>query len=156
VVAQRWLLLALATMGTLCGLGIRNYYANFAKEDWDKVTQWVAAEAAPQELVLFNASWTVLPFDYYYTHFEKRAPALVYHGMPADLFDAGLLEPPMTEAAVPRLLSLIQDQQAVWLVYSHWWYTDPNGVLLRALDTQMVRVEEREWPGIRVIRYARR
>jgi hypothetical protein len=84
------------------------------------------------------------------------APPLVHHGVPADLFDAGALEPPMREADVAHLQELIKGHDQVWLIYSHWWYTDPNGLLLKTLDEQFEVVEEREWPGIRVIQYERK
>ena len=151
-----WLLVSLFLFGTLAGLGVWNYYAEFAKEDWDEVALFVAAEAEPEELLLFHASWAVLPFDYYYV--EKLvgdAPNLLKYGIPADLFDAGALEPPMTEADVPRVMGLIEGRDTFWLVYSHWWYTDPDGLLLKVLDGEFDVVEDREWPGIRVMRYAR-
>jgi uncharacterized membrane protein len=148
-----WLLFSLTLMSVFCMLGLWNYYTTFEKEDWDKVALFVATEAQPQELILFHASWAEIPFDYYYA---VSAPPLVHHGVPADLFDAGALEPPMREADVAHLQELIKGHDQVWLIYSHWWYTDPNRLLLKTLDEQFEVVEEREWPGIRVIQYERK
>jgi hypothetical protein len=148
-----WLLFSLTLMSAFCTLGQWNYYTTFEKEDWDKVALFVAAEAQPQELILFHASWAEIPFTYYYA---ERAPRLVHHGVPADLFDAGALEPPMQEADVARVQRLIEGHDQLLLIYSHWWYTDPDGLLLQALDEQFDVVEEREWPGIRVIEYGRK
>jgi hypothetical protein len=147
-----WLLLTLSLVGALCGLGVWNYYSAFEKEDWDEAALFVANKVQPESLILFHASWAELPFDYYY---PADAPALEQHGVPADLFDAAALEPPMTEADVPRVLALIEGRDDIWLVYSHWWYTDPVGLLLRVLDDELTVVEEREWPGIQVIHYQR-
>ncbi len=152
-----WLLLSLLLFGVLSLLGVQNYYRSFVKENWDDVAQFVAETAQPKELVLFHASWAELPFDYYYRDFAlEGAPPILKHGIPANLFDAGVLEPPMTEADVPRLMDLTEGHDELWLVYSHWWYTDAEGLLLRVLDEEFVAAEEREWPGIRVIRYARK
>jgi hypothetical protein len=145
-----WLLLYVG----LCGAGLWSYFGT-PKEDWDQVAHYVASQAQPQDLILFHASWVELPFDY---HYPSDAPSLLRHGVPADLFDAGMLEPPMTPADAPRVEQLVNglvdDKKQVWLVYSHWWYTDPQELLLRVLDEQLEVVEQKEWPGIRLIRYA--
>jgi hypothetical protein len=145
-----WSLFVAVLMCALCVLGVRNYYMHFEKEDWDQVAALVAQEAQPQDLILFHASWAQIPFDYYY---PADAPPLVQRGVPADLFAAGALEPPMTTADVPRVQALIQGHKRVWLVYSHWWYTDTEGLLVDVLEEQLKLVEAREWPGIQVLRY---
>jgi hypothetical protein len=151
-----WLALTLTVLCLLCGLGISTYFTNFEKEAWDEVAAIVADNAEVQEVVLFHASWSELPFDYYYRQLEKgQAPALAYRGLPVDLFDAGKLEPPMTEASVQRLLELIDGRERVWLVYSHWWYTDPHGLILRALEEHFEVRQQYQWPGIRLIEYVR-
>ena len=147
-----WRLLYLVLYLVLCGLGLWNYYTTFAKEDWDKVAQHVAAQAQPNDLILFHASWIELPFAYYY---PDNAPLLVRHGIPANLFDAGTLEPPMTEADIAHVHELISRERGIWLVYSHWWYTDPEGLLLQVLGNELKLVEQKEWPGIRVLHYVR-
>jgi hypothetical protein len=147
---RAWLVLTLAAMCMLAALGVRSYFAEFAKERWDEATTFVASQAQPQALILFHASWAELPWDYYY---PPNAPRLLQHGVPADLFDAGELEPPMTAADVPRVAELVAGHDEVWLVYSHWWYTDPEGLLLTTLEEQLDAADERNWPGIRVIRY---
>jgi hypothetical protein len=156
-----WGIVSFTAIAALCGLGLWNYYAAFEKENWNLAAAHVATNAQPNELILFHASWTELPFNYYY---PDEAPLLVQHGVPADLFNAGVLEPPMTEADVPRVLDLLEGQERVWLVYSHWWYTDPDGLLLqhlyarpllRVLEEQLDIVDAQEWPGIQVLLYQR-
>ncbi|MEZ4611140.1 MAG: hypothetical protein R2838_13000 [Caldilineaceae bacterium] len=63
---------------------------------------------------------------YYFRHYDT---ATELHGAPVDLFDRGVLEPKMTEADVPHLRALVADADRVWLVYSHEWYTDPDGII---------------------------
>src|SRR5688572_26978872 len=125
----------------LCGFGLWSYYVTFVKEDWDEVAAYVASYAQPHDLVLFNASWSELPFNY---HYPETAPPLLHHGVPADLFDAGTLEPPMTTTDGPYVRQLVNGRSQVWLVYSHWWYTDADGFLLQVLDEELEAVETKE------------
>lgn len=152
MVRSGWLASALAGWVMLCALGAWNYATTFEKEAWNRAVQFLAGEANSQELVLFHASWAELPFRYYY---PDDAPPLRFHGVPADLFEAGELEPPMTHEALPRLHALIENRESVWLVYSHWWYTDPDGLLLDALHSQLDLIDEQRWPGIRVLHFRR-
>ena len=152
-----WLVLTLLPLLALCTLGVRHYYTDFIKERWDEAARVVASAAQPDALVLFHASWAQLPFEYYYAAaLEAGAPPLTQHGLPVDLFDAGMLEPPMTEDNVPRLLRLIEGRDHVWLVYSHWWYTDPAGIVPQVLGEDFEVAAQHEWPGIQVIHYQRR
>ncbi|MCB0063626.1 MAG: glycosyltransferase family 39 protein, partial [Caldilineaceae bacterium] len=52
----------------LNGQALHNYYANFVKEGWDRAAAYVAGQAAPDDLLLFNATWIQLPFVYYLRH----------------------------------------------------------------------------------------
>jgi hypothetical protein len=61
----------------------------------------------------------------------------------------------MTEADVERVRALVAGRDGVWLVYSHWWYTDPDGLLLSVLEESFAVRASYEWPGIRVIHYTR-
>lgn len=137
-----------------CSLAIYGYFAEFHKEPWDEVAATVAAQAAPGDLILFNASWVQLPFDYYYTRLSVPAgDAIARHGAPVDLFDRGELEPTMTQADVPGLRRLVAAAPRVWLVYSHWWYTDPDGLVPATLGRDKHLIDEWTWPGIRLQRY---
>ncbi len=73
--------------------------------------------------------------------------------MPADLLDDGVLEPKMTESEVPGLISLLSGRKRVWLVYSHEWYTDPNGLVPRTLAARMKLSRQRDFYGGRVQLY---
>jgi len=93
-----------------------------------------------------------LPFHYYFRHYDQDA---ALRGLPVDLFDRGVLEPKMTEADLPYLRNLLAEQESVWLVYSHDWYTDPEGIIPRELAQQMRLVERREFVGLQVMRFER-
>jgi 4-amino-4-deoxy-L-arabinose transferase-like glycosyltransferase len=132
-------------------LGIVGVHEYPGKEDWRSATAYVAARAGYQELVLFSAGWSQLPFDHYYAH--QGGPPLVRDGLPADLFDRHVLEPKMTPADVPRLETLAAQRTSFWVVYSHDWYTDATGIVPAALRG-WTRVDGHDFPGIRVVRYA--
>lgn len=143
---------ALVLLLALHGLALHTYFTYFEKEEWAEAAAYVAEEIEPGEMIFFNATWVQLPFHYYFRHYEQAAPL---RGLPVDLFDRGVLEPKMTEADLPYLRNLLADQESVWLVYSHDWYTDPQGIIPRELEQQMRLVEQREFVGLQVMRFAR-
>ncbi len=142
---------AFVTLLALNGLGLWAYTAEFAKERWDEAARVVAEEAAPGDLVLFHASWVQLAFDYY----AGDLPGVEKRGVPVTLFARGVLEPRMTAADVPALMDWQARDGDVWLVYSHGWYTDPDGLVPATLDRVRPRLAEWIWPEIVVIRYGK-
>ncbi len=143
---------ALVLLLALHGLALHTYFTYFEKEEWAEAAAYVAEQIEPGEMILFNATWVQLPFQYYFRHYEQGAPL---RGLPVDLFDRGVLEPKMTEADLPYLRNLLADQESVWLVYSHDWYTDPQGIIPRELEQQMTLVERRAFVGLQVMRFER-
>lgn len=136
------------------GQALANYYQHFPKEEWDKAAAYVATQAKPGDLLLFNATWVQLPFDYYFRHFPAaQDERIARHGVPVDLFDRGILEPKMTRADLPRLETLVADHQRVWLIYSHDWYTDSEQQIPRALANKGRLVDEQRFIGLRILRY---
>jgi len=152
VTLRRWpyLLAALAILIAANGVSLREYYANFSKEGWKEAAAYVGQEAREGDLVLFNASWGQIPFDFY---FRAAGKPVAEHGLPADLFDRGVLEPKMTPEDLPLLRELIQDRERVWLVYSHDWYTDPQRLIPAALAQALTLVETRSYEGIEIWLY---
>ena len=144
--------LAVLMIVSLSALSLANYYGAFEKEDWAKAADYVAARIQPDDLILFNATWVQIPFDYYFRHAESDA---TLHGVPVDLFDAGVLEPKMTQADIPRLQELIQDQPRVWLVYSHDWYTDPDGIIPRELGAHLHLADRQRMVGLQLYLFTR-
>ncbi len=143
--------LLLSCMVALSGAALTNYYRNFEKEEWGAAAAYVATRAEPNDLLLFNATWVQLPFDYYFRHFDRQ---VVQHGLPVDLFDRGVLEPKMTVADLPRLQHLLTNHRRIWLIYSHDWYTDPEGMIPSELRQQLRLVDQRQFIGLQVLQFA--
>ena len=144
--------LAVALILSLSGVSLFNYYRAFQKEEWATAAAYVAERAEPGDMLVFNATWVQLPFAYYFRHYDT---ATELHGAPVDLFDRGVLEPKMTEADVPHLRALVADADRVWLVYSHEWYTDPDGIIPRELGTLMQQTDRESFEGLQVLTFAR-
>lgn len=152
--ARLWTVGLLLILVMLNGQALINYYRHFTKEGWDQAAAYVAAQAAPGDLILFNATWVQLPFDYYFRHFAAGKDARIpRHGVPVDLFDRGVLEPKMTAADQPYLQQLLTQHRRIWLIYSHDWYTDPNGLIPRTLGQQRRLVADERFPGVQVLFY---
>jgi len=146
------LLVLVAILG-LSSLSLNGYYFWFQKEAWDEAALHVAEQARPGEMILFNATWVQIPFEYYYERYELDS---LLKGLPVDLFDRGELEPAMEEADVPRIQELLAGRDQVWLVYSHNWYSDPDGIIPRELGKVFGEAEITEFRGVQIIRFAGR
>jgi mannosyltransferase len=151
---RRWPLVLAGLLMVLAanGLSLHEYYVHFEKEEWDDAAAFVAQRAEPDDLILFNATWMQLPFDYYF-HRLNDVP-VVEHGVPVDLFDRDVLEPKMAESDLPYLRDLVSDRDRVWLVYSHYWYTDPDGLIPPALEGALDLQDRWEFYGVQVWLYA--
>jgi hypothetical protein len=129
-------------------------YRFVQKEDWSTAAGYVANFAQKDDLVLFNDALVQIPFDYYFTKYEDQYSIQVEkRGVPADMFDNGILEPIMTTNDIPRLISLISGRKRVWLVYSHNSYTDPMGLVPQTLASEMTPVRTSDFYGGRVQLY---
>ena len=109
---------------------------------------YVSDRLQPGDLILFHATWVQIPFDYYFRQTVQE------RGVPVDLFDRGVLEPKMTADDLPRMHALIQDRARVWLVYSHQWYTDPQGLVPAALDRALALQLRQRFYGLEVRLYS--
>jgi len=131
-----------------------NYYRYFPKEGWDEAAAHVATYIEPGDLILFNATWVQLPFDYYFRHFASgHDTRIARHGVPVDLFDRNVLEPKMRTTDLPRLQQLLTGHRRIWLIYSHDWYTDPQGLIPRELAQQHLLAAEEHFRGVKVLFY---
>jgi len=151
---RRWPLILVAVSMVLAvnGLSLGEYYLRFEKEQWDDAAAFVAERVEPDDLILFNATWTQIPFDYY-LHQLCHSP-VAEHGIPVDLFERGVLEPKMTASDLPRLRALVQGRERVWLIYSHDWYTDPEGLIPAALKEEFDLIERWDYRGLQVRSYS--
>lgn len=142
---------AVAVLVGLNGSGLAGYYRDSGPEDWRGAAAVVAAGASPGDLVLFDAGWTQLAFDHYYD--RSGGPRIEVHGLPAELFERGVLEPKMTTADLPRLDALVAGRDRVWVVYSHEWYTDPDARVEGRLATTLVPATAHGFRSVRVVTY---
>ena len=147
---RSWATVVTVALVTLNLLSIRNYDLHVHKEGWDEAAAYVAAESIQGDLILFHATWVQLPFDYY---FREADLPVEERGVPVDLFDRGVLEPEMTLADVDRMRALIGGRGRVWLVYSHYWYTDPQRLVIGTLEKEMVLQSRRRFRGLEVRLY---
>ena len=129
---------------------LNTLYFHVEKEGWNQAAAYVAQTAQPGDLILFNATWVEIPFDYYYHRYDRPVEE---HGVPVDLFDRGILEPKMAESDVPALQQLIAGKSRVWLVYSHNWYTDPQSIIPRELGQDMRLRSRQSFTGLQVLLY---
>jgi len=146
------ILVAVAILVTVNALSLHQYYTFFVKEEWDKAAAYVGERVEKEDMLLFNATWVQIPFDYYY-RYQNRP--VTKHGAPVDLFDRGILEPKMAESDLPRLRELISDKKRVWLIYSHNWYTDPQNLIPTALAQDFALLDQRQFNGLEVRLYGR-
>ncbi len=148
--AQLFVLLAIVTLSGFC---LHGYYYFFPKEGWDKAAAYIAEQVEPGDLILFNATWVQVPFEYY---FKRYGLETELKGLPVDLFEGGQLEPEMEESDVPRVQEILAGRERVWLIYSHNWYSDPDGIVPLALGALFREEEQTQLVGIQISRYVRR
>jgi hypothetical protein len=135
-------------------LSAGDYYRFVQKEDWSTAAGYVANFAQKDDLVLFNSNFAVIPFDYYFRTYEDLYSIHVEkQGVPADMFDSGILEPKMTDSDIPKLISLLSGHDRVWLVYSHNDITDPMGLVPQTLASKMKLLRTRDFYGGQVQLY---
>ena len=147
------MLTILGAILSLSSLSLNGYYFWFQKEAWDEAASHIAKQADPGEIIVFNATWVQIPFEYYFERYELDTEL---KGLPVDLFDRGELEPTMEETDVHRIREILGGQDRVWLVYSHNWYSDPEGIIPRELGKIFGESEQAEFKGIQIIRFAGR
>lgn len=143
-------MVSIGAMILLSGWALTHYYLYFEKEEWDKAAHYLAERVEPGDVILFNATWVQLPFEYYFRHYDRD---VALRGLPVDLFDRGVLEPKMTEEDVRYMHQLIADQPRVWLVYSHEWYTDPQRIVLRELQQLMQSESRQRYEGVQILEF---
>ncbi|HEX8732454.1 MAG TPA: glycosyltransferase family 39 protein [Ktedonobacterales bacterium] len=96
------------------------------KEDWRGAAAIVAAQERPGDLVLFNAYFTQMPFDYYFAASQRAHPDVVERGYQAEesLLFANLAPAKQGMVSGPELSSYAR----VWVVLSHAGAPDDQAV----------------------------
>jgi mannosyltransferase len=144
---------AFAVILFVSGASLRDFYNNYQKEAWDEAAAFVAKNGTAGDIILFNAGWTQIPFDYYFDGYKKPWEEF---GAPQTMFEFGVLEPIMGETDLPRLKSILQGRERVWLVYSHYWYTDPDGLVIGTLRNEFNLIQQAHLYGIDIYLFGTR
>lgn len=101
------------------------------QESWRDTARLLEQQAAPQDVILVNASYMRLPLDYYYHGATPR------QGVGPE--------------SIPGQISiLISGHSRVWLILSSEVYTDPQGLVQRWMDQNCVLLEERVLRRIKI------
>ena len=150
---QPFIVAGLAALIVFNSYSLHEYFYVFEKEEWDDAAAYVAEHVENEDLLLFNASWVQIPFDFYFRYYNRPVKK---HGVPADLFDRGILEPKMTRADLPRMVELTRDHRRVWLIYSHNWYTDPQNLIPVGLGRNLKLLDKQHFYGLEVHLYSAR
>jgi hypothetical protein len=145
-----YLLAGVIILVVINGFSLREYFFVFEKEQWDDAAAHVAERVGNEDLLLFNATWVQIPFDFYFRGYNRPVKK---HGIPTDLFDRGILEPKMTRNDLPRMHDLIRGHERVWLIYSHNWYTDPQNLIPSALSHELKLLNKQDFYGLEVRLY---
>jgi 4-amino-4-deoxy-L-arabinose transferase-like glycosyltransferase len=122
-----------------------NYYTvpKYFREDNRAAVQFLNANAAPAELVVATAGYTTLPLRYYQLRHDLDLVPYPKTGM-------------TTAAKVPTdLEGLIGSRSRVWLFLSRTFHSDPDGEIVRYLDSALTLTREFRAPGVRVLLYSR-
>ncbi len=143
------LIIVLAIL-TLSGLSLSGYYYWFPKEGWDKAAAYIAEQVERGDVIVFNATWVQIPFEYYYKRYGLETEL---KGLPVDLFERGQLEPAMAESDMAHVQEMLDGREQVWLVYSHNWYSDPSGTVPMELGKLLREDGRADFTGIQIIRF---
>ena len=155
---------------TVLLLGLGQYWWYPSVEQWREAAAHLAARARPGDLVLINGRWTQLPLDYYLGR-EAAPPGdrppgppagpdggalrLEERGVPLDFGARGKPEPVVTADDLPRLRRLTAGRDRAWLVLSHSFDTDPQGLTRSALEAEFPCFEVWNYQGVALHLFAR-
>jgi hypothetical protein len=98
--------------------------------------------------VVINGRWTQLPLDYALDRQGGSPVPLEERGVPVDFGARGKPEPVTTEDDLPRLRGLTAGRDRVWLVLSHSFDTDPDGLTRKALEAELPCFEVWPYQGV--------
>ncbi|MBI5647546.1 MAG: glycosyltransferase family 39 protein [Ignavibacteriae bacterium] len=149
--ARSWVRMAIVcAVAALQCVGLVAYHREYRKEPWREATTAVVRGAREGDLVLFHTPTGQIPFTYYA---GDRARRLRLAGIPATLFDGGW-EPRMDAHAATAARARCARERRVWLVYTHFEYSDRGRLLPAALRENCVQEETRDFGPISVRSYS--
>lgn len=125
--------LAFLVVSTLLALETQS---RVRKEDFRRATAYIQRKESPDEAIVLNAEHIYPPFAYYYRG------RLEWHRTP-------LGDP------APFLAEVSAGKEGIWLVISHEWLSDPQGLVKAWLDRWGYVEEEAQPVGVRILHYRR-
>jgi len=123
-------------------VALSNIYYNprYQKEQWRDIASYIQQNEQPESVILFNADYVQIAFDYYY---EGNLPRTGFN------IDLNVDE----DLAWYRLQSAIRGYKHVWLLLSH--DSGLGEVYRQTLDKHWQLEEEKKYKGIRFYRYTK-
>jgi 4-amino-4-deoxy-L-arabinose transferase-like glycosyltransferase len=123
-----------------------NYYSvpAYHRENTRQAVAFLNANAASGESLLVSAPYTLI--------------VLRHYGLRRDLSvepypRAGSVGPP--EEVATELRQITGGRERVWVFLSRTFHSDPGGEIERYFDTHLVREQEHDWAGVRLLVYHR-
>jgi hypothetical protein len=98
-------IISLVILGSL--VDVQGYNMATNKERWREVVAYVETNAEHGDLILFNAGYSQLPFDYY-----SRRTDLIKRPFPENTRD-------VDKENIKELASIIESYNRVWVIQSH-------------------------------------
>jgi len=110
-----------------------NVYAVYnvdTKEDWRSVAKYIEENIQSGDIILLNAPYVIMPFNYYNGDAEAKGIS-----------------------TVEELKVIIPEYERIWLILSHNSSTDPTGEIPKYLDRTTHEITRTKFTGINVICY---
>ena len=68
---RTYIIIACMFFVTVNGLSLRDYFTSFQKEQWNVAAKYVAEKVENDDLLIFNATWVQIPFDFYFRYYNR-------------------------------------------------------------------------------------
>jgi mannosyltransferase len=138
-------IVAVVTLVLVQVAGLINYYAvpKYFREDNRAAARFLNANAGAHDLVVASAGYTLLPLRYY----GLRPDLEVVPYPRTGIASAGQVSRDLSE--------LLGSRQRVWVFLSRTFHSDPDGEIVRYLDSALSLRREFRAPGVRVLLYSR-
>ena len=115
-------------------MNVSNVYMVYTvdtKDDFRNVAKYVEENIQSGEIILLNASYAIMPFNYYYN---------------GDVEAKGI-------SSVEELKVIIPEYEGIWLILYQTWFADPTGEIPEYLNRTTHEITRKEFTGITVIHY---
>jgi mannosyltransferase len=127
---------------TLLLISIGGYYNKINKEQWREVTNYIDTYAHNEDMLLFNASYCMQPFNYY-----SRSGLLVKKGFPEE-------DGNVDEKNINELLETVEHYDRVWVILAH--SGDKKELITKTLIKSFNLSYYKEYEGIKLYLFERR